>query len=133
MRIAVSLVFFIGFFLWSLYFYSYISMTYPYAIPDKLVVWGGLVVASIFLLSGFLVLLKGEATNSKEVVIGFVFFVVWSIGLLVIPVPEGYGEGLLGIYFLLLIVALWLYSKYIGSRKKVDQKKVHNESDSRRH
>jgi len=123
-RVALSIFFFTGFFVWSLYFYSYISLTYPHAIPDKLVVWGGLIVASSFLLVGFIVLLKDKPTKSKDVVIGFVFFFVWSLGLMAIPVPEGYGEGVLGIYFLFLIAALVLYSKLRESRKKTNQRSV---------
>jgi len=120
-RIAVGSLLILGCFVWAIYF----SFAVPFGqLPPayaKITIWGSVIVASLLLFLGLLVL--AENVDTKKMVLGFIFFVVWSIGLLAIPVPEGYGEGVLGIYFLLLIVALWLYSKYVGSKKKLHLKK----------
>ncbi len=121
LRVIAGILSILGFFVWATFFYYYVSLIFPRATPDKFVVWVGIIIATVFLLVGFLLLFQGKSANSKELFVGYLLFVIWSFGLLVIPTPEGYGEAVLGGYFILLIAALALYSRYKKSKERMLQ------------
>lgn len=119
-RIAAGSLLILGCLVWAVYFSFAVPLEHLSSAYAKITVWAGVIVGSILLFLGLLVL--AENVDMRKMFLGFIFFLVWSLGLPLIPVPEGYGEGVLGIYFLLLIAALWLYSKFMGSKKKAHQR-----------
>ena len=107
-RIALSLTFFVGGFIWIIYFFEFM----PFSPLDRLTGWLGAITASLLF---FLGLCIGFSAKPKSAIIGFLVFTAWSLGLIILPVPEGYGEAIFGAWFLVLFGIVALYEKY---RKK---------------
>jgi hypothetical protein len=114
-RIALGVAFIIAGFVWLVYFGNYMLTAYRYSTPDKFIVWLGLMTFSLLLWIAFYI---GFSIKTRKAVLGFLSILIWSIGLLLIPVPEGYGEAVLGSYFLLFILLMALYAKHEESKRK---------------
>jgi len=114
-RTVMSAIFILGFFVWDAFFFYHLLSTYPYTTPDKLIVWFGIIIAGLLIFIGITV---GAGADAKTIAVGSIVCVVWSLGLLVIPVPEGYGEAVLGSYAILLMVMVALFFEYKKFRKK---------------
>jgi hypothetical protein len=91
---------------------SYFSFA-PFSTSDRLSVWVG---AEIICLLLFLAFYVGFDLETKQVVVGASIWLIWSIGLLVLPLPEGYGEAVLGGWAALLGVIIVLYVRYRTAR-----------------
>jgi hypothetical protein len=107
-RIVLGLTFFIGGFIWVVCFFKFI----PFSPLDRLTGWLGAITAGLLFFLGICI---GFSAKPKGAIAGFVIFVAWSLGLILLPVPEGYGEAVLGGWFLVLCAMVALYEKF---RKK---------------
>ena len=105
-RIDFALAFFIGGLIWAVYFFEFRS----FSPLDRLTGWVGAITASLFF---FLGLCIGFSTKPKSAIAGFLVFAAWSLGLILLPVPEGYGEAVFGGWFLVLFAMVALYEKYM--------------------
>lgn len=116
-RTLVSVVFIAGFFVWDAFFFFYLLSTYPNSTPDKITVWFGIIIAGLLIFLGIAV---GAHADALTITVGSVVCVVWSLGLLVIPVPEGYGEAVLGGYAILLMVTIAIFFEYKKHWKRTE-------------
>lgn len=110
-RITLGLTFIIAGFIWTVYFFEFI----PFSPLDSLTGWFGAITASILL---FLGLCIGFSAKLKEAIAGFLIFIVWSLGLILLPVPEGYAEAVFGSWAILGMILIIIFAKYKESRKK---------------
>jgi hypothetical protein len=110
-RIALGLTFIIAGFVWAIYFFAFI----PFSPSDRLTGWFGAITASILL---FLGLCIGFGAKPKEVIVGSLVIVAWSLGLILLPAPEGYTEAVFGSWAILGMIIIIIYAKYEKSRKK---------------
>ncbi|MFX0202848.1 MAG: hypothetical protein ACFFCW_42630 [Candidatus Hodarchaeota archaeon] len=117
-RVALSLTFITGFFIWAVYFFFHISLTYPRVIPDKLTVWIGMIIAASLLLVGVGI---GESLNWRKLLMAFVFVALWSAGFLFVSFPQGYGEAVLGFWTVLGIIVIALFFRYQELKKSKKQ------------
>jgi hypothetical protein len=123
-RIILGLILIVAAFLWLTYFYNYLSSTYPHTSPDRLTGWFGAIIACSLFFSSFCI---GFNVKTKKAVIGFLFFIVWSYGLVLLPIPEGYGEAVLGGWAILFMAFVTVYAKYEQWKKN---KKGHDCTNS---
>jgi hypothetical protein len=107
-RIALGLTFIIAGFVWTVFFFTLL----PFSGLDRLTGWFGAIIASVFFFLGICI---GFSLKPKETTVGFLVLVAWSLGLVLLPVPEGYGEAVFGGWFLVLCAMVALYEKH---RKK---------------
>lgn len=107
-RLAFGLTLIIAGFVWTIYFF----MFQPFSVLDRLTGWFGAMIGGVFLFFGICI---GFSKKLKEIAAGFLVLVVWSLGLALLPVPQGYGEAVFGGWFLVLFAVIALYGKY---RKK---------------
>jgi len=114
-RVILGLIFIITGFIWMIFFYNYMSITYPRTTPAILIGWLGAIITSFLFFLGICV---GFSVKTKKVVVATSILFVWSLGFLVLPVPEGYAEAVYGSWVLILMVAIGLYAKYEESKKK---------------
>jgi len=114
-RIFLGLLLIIAGFAWLTFFYNYISIIYPRTTPDILIGWFGALVTSFLF---FLAICVGFSVKTKKTVVAALVLFIWSLGFLVLPVPEGYAEAVYGSWALLGMVAVGLYAKYEESKKK---------------
>lgn len=114
-RAVVSAIFIVGFFAWLAVFFSYTFSIDTQTFLGKLTIWFGIIIAGLLIFLGIAV---GAGADAKTMTAGSIVFVVWSLGLLVIPVPEGYGEAVLGSYSILLMVMVALFFEYKKIRKR---------------
>jgi hypothetical protein len=110
-RIALALIFFIVGFIWIICFFEFL----PFSPSDRLIGWLGAITASLLFFTGLCV---GFSIRPKEAIAAFLAWIVWSLGLIYLPVPEGYGEAVFGGWFLVGFAVVALYEKYRKRAKK---------------
>jgi hypothetical protein len=66
----------------------------------------------------FLAFYVGFDLETKKVVVGASTWLIWSTGVLVLPLPEGYGEEVLGGWAALFCVITVLYVRYRTAKRK---------------
>ncbi len=125
-RIVASAILILGFFIWDTFFFYYLLSTYPHTTPDKLTVWFGIVIAGLLIFVGIAV---GAGINAKTIAVGAIVCAAWSLGLVLLPVPEGYAETVYGGWTILLMLLVAFYFEYEKSRKRKAQagKKIEEE------
>lgn len=82
-----------------------------------------MLIACFLLLSGICTV---SNVDLKKMSIGFSLFMIWSFGLIVIPIPEGYGEAVLGgyaIFWMLLLAAFFKYKEYKKKKSSLELRK----------
>lgn len=115
-RIILSLVSFAAAFIFMTWFFKYA----PFSPSNKLMGWLGAVTTCFLLFLGFYI---GFSIGTKKAIAAFSVFLIWSLGLIFLPVPEGYAEAVYGGWAILLMAIIALYAKYEESKKK---KNKHN-------
>jgi hypothetical protein len=81
----------------------------PFSGLDRLTGWFGAIIGGVFLFLGICI---GFSVKLSEITAGFLVLVAWSLGLALLPVPEGYSEAVFGGWFLVLCAIVALYEKY---------------------
>lgn len=114
-KIAIGLVLIASSFVWITYFYVYASFMYSYTTPEKFTVWFAIMVTCLLFFWGFCMIFDVNAIKILELSL---IFPIWSLGLLVLPIPKGYEEAVLGSYFLLWVLIIALYFEYEKYKKK---------------
>ena len=74
-----------------------------------------MIIGGFLFFSGYCV---GSNIGFKKMVLSFLVVVVWSLGFLILPVPEGYAEAVYGSWAILLMVIAALYFRREESKKK---------------
>ena len=92
-----------------IYYFSFV----PVSISDRLSVWLGVEVVCLLFFSAFYI---GFGLETKKAILGVFVWLIWGLGFLIIPFPEGYGEEVLGGWAALLGVIIVLYVRYKRSR-----------------
>jgi len=110
-RIALCLVLIIAGFAWILVFFKFVS----FSPQDRLTGWLGAIIAGFFFFWAFCI---GFSVKTKKILVGTLVCFSWSMGFLIIPVPEGYAETVYGSWAIVLIAIVAIYAKYKESRKK---------------
>jgi hypothetical protein len=123
-RIILSLISFAAAFIFMAWFFKYA----PFSPSDRLVGWLGAITTCFLFFSGFYI---GFSIKTKKAIVGFLAFLIWSLGLLFLPVPEGYAEAVYGSWAILFMAAVALYAKYEESRKRKGKPKPQNEQSSK--
>jgi hypothetical protein len=93
-----------------------IIFTSVFAPMNRLTAWEGAMLACVLLFAGFAV---GFSVKIKTVVGAILVVIVGSFGFVIIPVPEGQADVVLGSYLLLLLGLIIAYEKYTHRKKKV--------------
>jgi len=114
-RLALSVVFIIGAIVWMACFGIYTLTVYAHSTPDKFVVFFGIAIGASLLFVGFAI---ASSAKTRQVIPAFLYLLVFLCTLPLIPVPNGYGETVLGIYFLLWSLPVILYARHEKSKKK---------------
>ena len=86
------------------------SVYVPFSPSDRLKMWIFIAVESCLMFSVGCIGLGGTV---KSLLAGLLFATIWSFGLVMLPVPEGYGEAVYGGWaiFGMIIVILYFESK----------------------
>lgn len=115
LRVVLGIVFIIAAFVFMIYYFNFI----PFSTSNMLTVWLGAIVTCFLFLLGFYV---GLDISTKKVLVAALVLSIWSMGLLILPVPEGYGEAVYGCWAVLLMIIMILFAKYQEAKKKKDEK-----------
>ena len=110
-RVALGLTLIVAGFIWIVYFFEFM----PFSPSYRLTGWIGAIIASLLLFSGLCI---GFNAKPKGAIAGFLVFIVWSLGLVLLPVPGGYAEVVFGSWAILGMIIVITYAKYQESRKK---------------
>ena len=110
-RIILSLISFVAAFVFMAWFFKCV----PFSPSNKFTMWLGAVATAFLFFLGFYV---GFNIKKKKVIGGFSAFLIWSLGLLFLPVPEGYTEAVYGSWAILFMAIIALHAKHQESKKR---------------
>lgn len=120
-RIALGLVLIIAGFVWLALFFEFM----PISPSNILVGWLGAIITGFFFFSAICISFDDKA--KKAIVVGLVCL-LWSLGFLVLPVPEGYAETVYGGWAIIFMALVILYAKYESSQKRKTSAQKETES-----
>ena len=115
-RRIVAWAFLVASFIWLVFLGAYMLSAFRYSTPDPFTVWSGIAIFGLFVF-GFAYLISTE--KLWKMILGFCYFLAVITGMFMIPVPEGYAEAVLGVYYVLSMSPFLLYAKYKKPRKAV--------------
>lgn len=118
-RILLSISLIVASFVFVAWFFLYV----PFSPSNKLMMWAVLLISGFLFFSGYCV---GSNINFKKMLSWFLVVIVWSMGFVVLPVPEGYAETVYGSWAILLMAIVALYYRREKSRRNQARKRSSN-------